>query len=56
MEGLIKFLIFVGITYCIVAWSIGNPDKANAFVNKVDEVCKVTSDVISETLFDKQKE
>ncbi len=56
MENLIKFLAVVGVVYCIVSWSIGNPEKANSFVTKVDEMYSATSEFVSETFFDKTKE
>jgi hypothetical protein len=54
MEGYIKILVALGISYCLIQWAVSNPDSASSMVDKVGTAITTVTDFITENLFDKE--
>jgi hypothetical protein len=56
MSGVIKLAIGIVIAYGIVAWTLGNPNSATSFVDKVETAYEYSAQFVSEHLFDNKEE
>lgn len=56
MSGIVKFLAFVAVIYCITVWATENPKAASDFIGKVDGAYETTSDFVKDKIFDEKGE
>ena len=51
----LRLILAFGLVYCVAHWAVNNPKSASSMVENVDTAIIWISDLVSETLFDKEE-